>query len=1051
MIDITITDQHDDAVVKKLPDLEKVEGIVLYCKPDLFKYDEETAYTPANKDAAKDNKFSAGSGFHYSVDEETIYNCVPVNKQASHLEEGTKTYIATALYSGKTNEKAISVLMLLPEKQDYVVIEKKTIKLIAYLLVKHELTPDNLMRGFDLNKLASPLHLLDRDKWRKFIDSLIKTYNAMMPVVEESEDKEDEEEKKDKGSRAIVPEEEIINKDYDDRDLEKSSATMNDEDARKLYLDYGEKAEEYAKKFEIDHRDIKEILEYQSNEPGEIQTFKTNRNTNFTYTVVQNIPSSTEHCAKAFDTLTGKAEPDSLLVEPIYPDLTVPPGGTITLVDTVDASENTTSSSVALTADEFEKRQQSFNVNDYSDAVKEIKGKPVNNNDAFPVDDKIKELESHIPKVKVDEVAFKLHDCNHPDSVIGPEVAKNFAMVQDEIITIAKRTERRLVRLENILSTVTRNLFRASSRMHINCVYYGGQDVFGKYKCIRCTHNDRINDGQSMTLDQCLSCTRYEPILGQIYAILNDSGTNIAQVLDDAQMGYMSLQDYVQLTRTEELHTTKPAADLSENGNEPKPFKESWEEGFKMDWNETTLENQRPNIAEYEAEGLEASKSVTENENEGTVEDEFGNIITDDDEYESLVFSSEDYVFDSFGETYTAGVYPDSYLGTGASEIRNKIVQYAQDAVSLCKDGKAGYSQGKRQNHLSKAINGISYWDCSSLAEGAYRAGGINTIAGNTKTEFPKCLPSAGGKLMPVDKISEALPGDLIWCTKQSPIPSGDSVNKAVLSQIYHVGIYAGDGEYLHASTDNAPLKEQIKRSKVSGNSKIFAFGRPKELIEADQKAAAIISLGNGFYNYEAHGFSADITSNANKYCEGQAKATMESMTKYKYAETLVSVCNSLELDPYLVLGIIATESAGDPTNRTGSYWGIMQTHKNSTNATSNIEDIRKDIEFGCKHYTKMRSYLRKSLQSNPVLAVHAYNAGNGTVNNACTDYGAGAENVTGGQIASYVGARAAKSWGESHRNEKASYVAKVILRANYLRAQGALKTYVKEETSTEE
>ena len=41
-----------------------------------------------------------------------------------------------------------------------------------------------------------------------------------------------------------------------------------------------------------------------------------------------------------------------------------------------------------------------------------------------------------------------------------------------------------------------------------------------------------------MTLDQCLSCTRYEPIIGQVYAILDESGTNITQILDDAQMYY---------------------------------------------------------------------------------------------------------------------------------------------------------------------------------------------------------------------------------------------------------------------------------------------------------------------------------------------------------------------------------------------------------------------------------------------------------------------------------------------------------------------------------
>ena len=60
-----------------------------------------------------------------------------------------------------------------------------------------------------------------------------------------------------------------------------------------------------------------------------------------------------------------------------------------------------------------------------------------------------------------------------------------------------------------------RYVFGMAGRMQINCVYYGGQDHRAKYKCIRCMRDDRVNDGQVMQIDQCLSCTRYEPIFGQ--------------------------------------------------------------------------------------------------------------------------------------------------------------------------------------------------------------------------------------------------------------------------------------------------------------------------------------------------------------------------------------------------------------------------------------------------------------------------------------------------------------------------------------------------------
>ena len=112
-------------------------------------------------------------------------------------------------------------------------------------------------------------------------------------------------------------------------------------------------------------------------------------------------------------------------------------------------------------------------------------------------------------------------------------MAKNFAMLNDMQLAQSKRIEQRLTRIENISSVILRNLGRLGSRMNINCVYYGGQDIFGKYKTIRCTHDDRIHDGCSVTIDQCLCCTRYEPIIGQIYDILDETGMNGSALLDD--------------------------------------------------------------------------------------------------------------------------------------------------------------------------------------------------------------------------------------------------------------------------------------------------------------------------------------------------------------------------------------------------------------------------------------------------------------------------------------------------------------------------------------
>ena len=296
------------------------------------------------------------------------------------------------------------------------------------------------------------------------------------------------------------------------------------------------------------------------------------------------------------------------------------------------------------------------------------------------------------------------------------------------------------------------------SRMQINCVYYGGQDVYYKYKSIRCLCDDRVNDGQSMTLDQCLSCTRYEPIIGQVYAILDESGTNITQILDDAQMSYTNLDDYIKLSRTEEMLDEKKMADIKEEIKEtPKTFKDTMEEGFIMDWNNVPLETQKPNIAEYDAEGIEPNKPIIKSpNNQPKKENEFKDKREENKAYEELKFNSEDYIFGRFSKAtdYTSS----NSFNMSSSEARQKIVNYAKMVLERCQNGTAGYSQANRKQE----INGILYHDCSSFVATAYMEAGI-TIGNTSFEQYPMCYSSAGGKLIKISDMDHALPGDIIF------------------------------------------------------------------------------------------------------------------------------------------------------------------------------------------------------------------------------------------------------------------------------------------------
>lgn len=229
---------------------------------------------------------------------------------------------------------------------------------------------------------------------------------------------------------------------------------------------------------------------------------------------------------------------------------------------------------------------------DPKDSIMEFKvpnaGKPLNNNDPYPVDLKIEELENHMPRVKQYTLPYN-RECG---------VSKT---ISKAILSLSDYTEKRLVKIENTLSTIMRYIFGVGSRMFVNCQYYGGQDHRSKYVCIRCLRDDRCGDGQVMQLDQCLSCSRYEPIIGQTYDILNEVGANLAAIQDDVQAGYMNMEEYINWVRVEQMHTMRDDIELDykntkTRNKDEKDFKDLWDEGVKMNWKLTPVEQQKPQV-----------------------------------------------------------------------------------------------------------------------------------------------------------------------------------------------------------------------------------------------------------------------------------------------------------------------------------------------------------------------------------------------------------------------------------------------------------------------
>ena len=122
-----------------------------------------------------------------------------------------------------------------------------------------------------------------------------------------------------------------------------------------------------------------------------------------------------------------------------------------------------------------------------------------------------------------------------------------------------------------------------------------------KYKAIRCLKDNRLEDGQIVQIDQCLTCTRFEPIIGNCYEILNDKGSNLCQIMDDNQMSYSNMQEYTKFVHTDQYSEqlkdyTAGASGIKTRNSADKDFKDTWSQGIKMDWKLVPVEKQKPHI-----------------------------------------------------------------------------------------------------------------------------------------------------------------------------------------------------------------------------------------------------------------------------------------------------------------------------------------------------------------------------------------------------------------------------------------------------------------------
>ena len=362
-------------------------------------------------------------------------------------------------------------------------------------------------------------------------------------------------------------------------DCPKPKIIMTQKEFVELMDDYGDARmiDLYAMKNEPWDKDLENIREAIVTEDDRLaamtKKIETNNENTFHYNVVEAAPggsSAGSHCVNPSAELSVLAKPDPVNVDPIYPDLTIIPN--YSTADYNQYSQNRVPlymmDEASVGDDATTEGQFAYDYSQLKDKKKESKGKPVNYYDPYVYDDRVHDLELHHPKVKIDEIELKLYDCNHPGCPVSQPMAKSISAMAEAHLTQSKKLEQRLVRIENTVAWLVRNFGRLGARMNINCVYWGGFDTFNKYKTIRCLKDDRIEEGCSVTIDQCLSCTRFEPIVGQIYDILDENGMNGSAILDDMQMSYMDLKTMENLNSIHKRNVSPKYANVKTDGED---------------------------------------------------------------------------------------------------------------------------------------------------------------------------------------------------------------------------------------------------------------------------------------------------------------------------------------------------------------------------------------------------------------------------------------------------------------------------------------------------
>ena len=376
--------------------------------------------------------------------------------------------------------------------------------------------------------------------------------------------------------------------------------------------------------------------------------------------------------------------------------------------------------------------------------------------------------------------------------------------------------------------------------------------------------DDLTNDADTRTLDQCLNCSRYEPILGQFYEITGDN-PGMAQIYDDVQASRMTKEEFAKINHITDHSEMfeRPEEDLTGlhlRAEGEKGYDELLDEAdnFVMNWTETPYHKQSPHINNYKYDPYDIYRNKPERI-EKVYEDGWR-------EQTQMTFQRPQYNMNTVGggnfNPVTSevdglnGLYHIRDYDLKEDDVRLKIIATCEEAVALGQQEKILFTYGAqiqdeflnqspkelvKSVEANKAVNKFLsgrgnddlshravYFDSASFASYVYIYCDILRLVGFSVNSLKShygfhIIPNNNAPLL--EQMTQAYPGDLLLYKN-------------------HVSIYAGE-DYQYEAKDDKLTKsaDQICKSKIRDANDFIGIYRHKDLSTPSIKNKADILI----------------------------------------------------------------------------------------------------------------------------------------------------------------------------------------------------------------